>query len=226
MNKLRIVSMIAITTFFGGSLGVLPAAFANNETSDDIDRIVEQIDESETPYADLELLDNIEQEHFLEALKEMSPERREDVMDSSEWNASTSVTARSGYSDIVMSTVEKAACVIHVDLISCNRAASDAAEASASARKNFASSTLHNGKGDAFRHCYWNARMTISIGENGAMKIASNHEAISNGPAREKSMDLANNSTGRSIGKSKKTYSKSLTECRNRANNGKLVTLK
>ncbi|WP_219930477.1 DUF6973 domain-containing protein, partial [Pseudoglutamicibacter cumminsii] len=43
-----------------------------------------------------------------------------------------------------------------------------------------------------------------SIGENGAMKIASNHEAVRNGPAREKKMDLANNKTGRSVGKAQK----------------------
>lgn len=111
--------------------------------------------------------------------------------------------ASPAYSDIAWSWVEKAACVIHVDLISCNRAAKDATNASASAKKLFPKS-LHNGRGDSYRHCYWNALMTISIGENGAMKIASNHEAVRNGPAREKKMDLVSNKTGRSVGKAQK----------------------
>ena len=65
-----------------------------------------------------------------------------------------------------------------------------------------------------------------SIGENGAMKIASNHEAVRNGPAREKKMDLANNKTGRSVGKAQKTASKSSAKCKSLANQNKLVTLK
>ena len=155
----------------------------------------------------------------------MSEERQEEVLESEEWTV-VAAPSSSGCSDILWSTLEKAACVIYVDLVSCNRAAKDATEASKSAQKHFAANTLHNGKGDAYRHCYWNARMTISIGQSGAMKIVSNHEAIRNGPAKEKTMDLANNKTGRAIGKAKKTNAKCHTECKNRATSGKLVTLK
>ncbi|MFJ6415783.1 DUF6973 domain-containing protein [Paeniglutamicibacter sp. NPDC091659] len=68
--------------------------------------------------------------------------------------------------------------------------------ASKEASKRFAKKTLHNGKGDAFRHCYWNARMTKSMGSNYAGIIATNHEDVNKGPAKERSMDLKNNATG------------------------------
>ena len=57
------------------------------------------------------------------------------------------------------------------------------------------------------------------------MEIASNHEAVRNGPAREKKMDLANNKTGRSVGKAQKTASKTSAKCKSLANQNKLVTL-
>ncbi|CUS11844.1 unnamed protein product [Tuber aestivum] len=54
-------------------------------------------------------------------------------------------------------------------------------------QQNFPLDTLHNGKGDAFCHCYWNARMTVDIMEGG------------NGPAAEREIDPANNAPGRTI---------------------------
>lgn len=57
----------------------------------------------------------------------------------------------------------------------------------------------HNGPGDAFRHCYWNALMAREIGERAAEAIATAHED-GGGPANERLMDLHNNSVGRLIG--------------------------
>ncbi len=215
----RIAGFGMIVALATAGLAAPSAAFAQEGETE----LIKQIEASDTPFADLEQLTPAEQEQFLQDLEVLSEEQQEEVLQSDEWTPSVSTFA---YSDIIWSGLEKAACVIHVDLVSCNRAAKDATTASNSAASHFASNTLHNGKGDAYRHCYWNARMTISIGESGAMKIASNHEAIRNGPAKEKKMDLANNKTGRAIGKAKKTTSKSHTECKSRANSGKLVTLK
>lgn len=129
-----------------------------------------------------------------------------------------------GYSDIIFSWTERAACVIWVDLISCQRAAKDANAASSEAKKLFPAS-LHNGRGDAFRHCYWNARMVHSIGYRGAVKIATNHEALGRGPAAEVRMDMANNKAGWSVGKSTSTNAKASQACSLKATLGKLVTL-
>ncbi|WP_425471211.1 DUF6973 domain-containing protein [Xylanimonas allomyrinae] len=93
-------------------------------------------------------------------------------------------------------------------------------------RLSFPGPGLHNGKGDAYRHCYWNALMTIGIGESAAEKIASNHEALGGGPKKEKDMDLANNKTGRATGKELKTKAASSKRCSALAKQGKLVTLK
>lgn len=73
-----------------------------------------------------------------------------------------------------------------------------------------------------------NATATSStpIGSGGAMKIASNHEAIRGGPTKEKKMDLANNKTGRSVETKKETVKKSQAQCQSLATNGKLKTLK
>lgn len=58
------------------------------------------------------------------------------------------------------------------------------------------------------------------------MKIASNHENQSTGPAKERTMDLANNATGRSVGAACKTNSKAQDRCAALAKAGKLKTLK
>ena len=55
----------------------------------------------------------------------------------------------------------------------------------------------HNGPADAWRHAYWNCRMTASIGAGQAKEIADNHEKHGGGPAIENAMDQHNNAVGR-----------------------------
>jgi len=122
-------------------------------------------------------------------------------------------------------------CLIPWHWSACSAAQGHADAASAAAQSLFPSS-LHNGKGDAFRHCYWNARMTIDFGADKAKTIADNHEDGSDGPEAEKNMDRSNNASGRKIGGSasgsnkEKKYASAKTACQNAANNGQLVTLK
>lgn len=59
---------------------------------------------------------------------------------------------------------------------------------------------LHNGPADAWRHCYWNCRMTAVLGADQAETIANNHEAHGGGPANENAMDTFNNAVGRACG--------------------------
>lgn len=60
---------------------------------------------------------------------------------------------------------------------------------------------LHNGAGDAFRHCIWSAAITQRIGADRAEAITTEHEdAESDEPQVERDMDLGNNAVGRNIG--------------------------
>ena len=42
--------------------------------------------------------------------------------------------------------------------------------------KNYITSKLHNGNGDAFRHCLWNYGMAIDVGQDFAKKWGDAHE--------------------------------------------------
>ena len=74
--------------------------------------------------------------------------------------------------------------------------------------KNFAelfysSSTLYNGKGDAFRHCLWNAFGAYKIGKTLMKQLTDAHEVYDPGEIPrplEKTMDLHNNQIGLDIG--------------------------
>lgn len=61
-------------------------------------------------------------------------------------------------------------------------------------------SSLYNGKGDAFRHAYWNALNVILLGYNLAESLTTAHEdqpPSYNYSYKEKQMDLFNNEVGR-----------------------------
>lgn len=59
---------------------------------------------------------------------------------------------------------------------------------------------LSDGHADAFRHMYWNARMTQEFGADWTNTFASGHEMIGSNPAAREAMDLYNNQLGRAIG--------------------------
>jgi len=88
--------------------------------------------------------------------------------------------------------------------------------------------SLYNGKGDAFRHAYFNAKNVISIGIYYAQALATAHE---NRPPnyqyeyKEVEMDLFNNQAGRTIGQiveSDPDYFNMLQMVINYLNNGNL----
>ena len=61
-------------------------------------------------------------------------------------------------------------------------------------------SALHNGAGDAFRHCLWSCLMARNIGARNAALIADEHENAGRRegqPSDEEAMDRANNVVGR-----------------------------
>lgn len=211
------VALFAILSIFGMFIPSTANAMGNG------DELINEIKSSSDPWSTLDVMSSSDKLEVLAVLEDFDMGQLDAIFQE---HTPVSARASAGYSDILWSTLEKAACVVHVDLISCNIANKDAKTASTAAGNYYVPSVLHNGSGDAFRHCYWSALMTIHIGESGAMKIGSNHEVVRNGPAKEKQMDLANNKTGRAIGKAQKTDAKSKNECRVRANQRKLVTLK
>ncbi|WP_051959923.1 DUF6973 domain-containing protein [Sphingobacterium sp. ML3W] len=72
----------------------------------------------------------------------------------------------------------------------------NAKQAEQTAKAKFSSSTLYNGKGDAFRHAYFHALNSITIGSELSKKLGDAHEI--GAPSLEKEMDLYNNALGRS----------------------------
>ncbi|WP_330253708.1 hypothetical protein OG874_03635 [Nocardia sp. NBC_00565] len=58
---------------------------------------------------------------------------------------------------------------------------------------------LSDGHGDAFRHAYWNARMTQEFGEDWTQTYTTAHEKSGGNPPAREAMDLYNNKLGREI---------------------------
>ncbi|WP_433713646.1 DUF6973 domain-containing protein [Nocardia sp. CA-084685] len=58
---------------------------------------------------------------------------------------------------------------------------------------------LSDGHGDAFRHAYWNARMTQEFGEDWTQTYTTAHEKTGGNPPAREAMDLYNNRLGREI---------------------------
>jgi hypothetical protein len=57
----------------------------------------------------------------------------------------------------------------------------------------------NDGHTDAFRHAYWNARMTSEYGAEWTQQFATAHEGAPGNPAVREAMDLYNNEVGRQI---------------------------
>jgi RHS repeat-associated protein len=58
----------------------------------------------------------------------------------------------------------------------------------------------HNGRQDAFRHCYWSCRMAQEIGPDQATTVGDTHEICVPNPPAETAMDRHNNRVGVSRG--------------------------
>ena len=129
------------------------------------------------------------------------------------------------YTDLVQSTNEKLECVFNFNPPACDTAAKDATTASNDAGARFPTS-LADGKGDAYRHCLWNALMTKHLDSGRAKGISDIHERYHTSSAAAKSMDLFNNQKGRSAALISSSISIATSKCYVWANDGTLVTLK
>lgn len=72
-------------------------------------------------------------------------------------------------------------------------------EAFAVADARFVSPDQNDDHNDAFRHAYWNARLTQEFGEDWTKRFTTAHESLPGNPAAREAMDLYNNEVGRSV---------------------------
>lgn len=87
--------------------------------------------------------------------------------------------------------------------------------------------TWLNGRGDAFRHCYWIGRIAVDIGQEKAKLFGDMHEdGASWNPPLEKEMDLRNNAAGRWGASHSKNYEDVLYLCKHAADSGHLWVIK
>lgn len=100
-----------------------------------------------------------------------------------------------------------------------------AEQALAEARRRFPGPGLYNGRGDAFRHCFWSALMTREIGADDTRAYTTAHEDYSDNPPGERAMDLHNNGVGIAIGQSfgSATDTGLSNQCAAALTNGRLV---
>ncbi|CAB5388762.1 unnamed protein product [Rhizophagus irregularis] len=111
--------------------------------------------------------------------------------------------------------------------LDCDKARDLAEEALAKAKNNFPESTLHNGSGDAYRHCYWSGLLTFEFGVSGAKGFGDRHEDYPKNPSGEKAMDLNNNNVGRTVASQIKKGDKNALSaaCKQALTDGRLKTL-
>ena len=84
----------------------------------------------------------------------------------------------------------------------------------------------HNNAADAYRHCYWSARMTLDLGTEHAKGYGDRHEDLpyDKQPLAERDMDLTNNRHGRKVGQRVRTYQEASDLCYAWSQDGTLQT--
>lgn len=127
-----------------------------------------------------------------------------------------------------VSTDEMVWCVLSLSCVQV-KDATDWARATAEWR--YGGDSLHNGVGDAFRHCIWAGAIANRVGYDAAYTQVIVHEDLSSDPISEVSMDIANDLTGLEIGirshdeGGDDTWGWIMTECASLADAGELAGL-
>lgn len=151
------------------------------------------------------------------------------VLDVDHKNASVAypVLADPSYSDYGrLNGAEKSFCRWPSRWSICSTAFNDSSSALSEAQHLYPNS-LHNGQGDAFRHCYWSALMTIHMGRQTAAGFGDRHEEVDDQPYIEYLMDQRNNAIGRDdVGQYVAKSWKASRACKSRADDGRLWWIK
>ena len=95
-----------------------------------------------------------------------------------------------------------------------------------SSTKSLLGDKTHNNAADAYRHCYWSARMTLDFGAAHAEGFGDRHEDVSSHaqPPAERNMDLTNNRHGRKAGQLVSTGEAASAFCQDWSQDGTLQT--
>lgn len=115
---------------------------------------------------------------------------------------------------------EKGWCALPWRWTKCLDANGLATRALNAAQRKFSRAGLEDGRGDAFRHCYWSAMMTVKWDRSEAKGFGDRHESANrrNGQrASAERMDKHNNSWGREWGDRYGSYATSESKCQWRA---------
>ena len=118
--------------------------------------------------------------------------------DGAEFGDASVVLGIPGYDRL--NEAEKAWCIRPWNSWDCVNAHKLAEEAFDLTEELFTPGEIHNGLGDAFRHCYWSATLTMKVDDDVARTITSNHEDYPGNPSDEKAMDAHNNNIGHMVG--------------------------
>lgn len=130
--------------------------------------------------------------------EEEGNKRFDELVIEKESNPNTRVKRSASIAGALGKSAEMQACLRSIGAYKCGQARLNVNAAINMAKAYYPSST-HNGKGDAFRHSYWNALMCKSIGCSNAKIVADNHERYNPGPQKEHDMDYYNNQKGRDM---------------------------
>jgi len=96
-------------------------------------------------------------------------------------------------------TKETQACLNAIGAYKCGKARLNVNTALNMTNAYYSKESQDNGKGDAFRHSYWNALMCKSIGCSNAKIVADNHERYNPTEKKLHDMDYYNNQKGRDM---------------------------
>lgn len=108
--------------------------------------------------------------------------------------------------------------------INCSKTKGYANDALAEAKRQFADG-LYLGRGDAFRHAFWNGLMVSGISYSWAYDFATAHESETPS-GNDKSMDLHNNRTGRLASASGVSRSTLISRMRSKVTGGSTKCLR
>lgn len=216
MNKLLVIGAL-VATVFTSTTPVLA-----NASGLTVEEQVTLLSQSQTPIEDFGALDPSMQGYVLDYFK-IYGLTSSVIVEYGKLFPTSRLRYGSG-TDLFQQAIQFLDCVGIASMSACVTAKGDADTATTQAQLLYPT-TLHNGTGDAFRHCLWSALMTFDLGANTALKIGNMHEQDSPNPPDEKAMDLANNATGRALGVYVISHNDAKLQCKFYADAGLLVTL-
>lgn len=125
--------------------------------------------------------------------------RLEELKHLNKKNKDTDIQYSGSIAGALGKTKETQACLNAIGAYKCGKARLNVNTALNMTNAYYSKESQDNGKGDAFRHSYWNALMCKSIGCSNAKIVADNHERYNPTEKKLHDMDYYNNQKGRDM---------------------------